>query len=81
MSPRHINIWLSVSQANLGPRSAQEFFFSGFVKSLKLFSSLFVLIARGTEVFWRVSLKFEFFFGNIAFPLSPVSAAAFYFAR
>ena len=32
----------------------------------------FVLIASGTEIVWRVSLKFEPFFGNIAVPLSPV---------
>ena len=32
-----------------------------------------MLIASGTEIFWRVSLKFELQkFGNIAFPLSPV---------
>ena len=52
------NIWLSFSQADLGPRSAQELFFSGFLKSLKLFCRRFVLIASGTEIFWRVSLKF-----------------------
>ena len=30
------SIWLSFSQADLGPRSAQELFSSGFLKSLKL---------------------------------------------
>ena len=52
------NIWLSVSQADLGPRLAQDLFFSGFLKSLKLFFRRFVLIASGAEIFWRVSLKF-----------------------
>ena len=31
-----------------------------------------MLTTSGTEIFWRVSLKFELFFGNIAFPLWPV---------
>ena len=47
ISPLRVNIWLSFSQADLGPRSAQELFFR-----------VFVLIASGTEIFWRVSLKF-----------------------
>ena len=59
--PLRTNIWLSFSQADLGPRSAQEFFFSGFLKSLKLFFRRFVLIASGTEIFWRVSLEFCLF--------------------
>ena len=32
--------------------------FSVFLKSLKLFFRRFVLIASGTKIFWRVSLKF-----------------------
>ena len=56
--PLRINIWLSFSQADLGPISAQELFFSGFLKSLELFFGRFVLIASGTEIFWRASLKF-----------------------
>ena len=72
ISPLQTNIWLSFSQADLRPRSAQELFFSGFLKSLKLFFRRFVLIASGTEIFWRVSLKHLTFDGNIAFPLSPV---------
>ena len=58
ISPLRTNIWLSFSQADLGPRSAQEIFFSGFLKSLKLSFREFALIASGTEIFWRVSLKF-----------------------
>ena len=53
-----LSIWLSFSQADLGPRSAQELFFSGFFKTLKLFFARFVLMASGTDIFWRVSLKF-----------------------
>ena len=30
VSPLGVDIWLSFSQADLGPRSAQELFFSGF---------------------------------------------------
>ena len=61
ISPLRTNIWLSFSQADLGPTSAQELFFSGFLKSLKLFFRRFALIASGTEIFRRVSLKFELF--------------------
>ena len=43
------------SQADLGPRSAQEILFSGFLKSLKLFYRRFVLMASGTEIFRRMS--------------------------
>ena len=35
ISPLRINIWLGISQADLGPRSAQELLFSGFLRSLK----------------------------------------------
>ena len=59
--PLRTNIWLSFSQADLGPRSAQEFFFSGFLKSLKLFFRRFVLIASGTEIFWRIFEILTFF--------------------
>jgi len=58
ISPLRTKIWLSFSQADLGPRSAHELFFSGFLKGLKLFFQRFALIASGTEIFWRVSLKF-----------------------
>ena len=43
-------------------QDAQELFFSGFLKSLKVFFRRFVLIASGTEIFWRVYLKFKLFF-------------------
>ena len=72
VSPLRTNIWLSFSQADLGPRSAQELFFSGFLKSLKHCFGRFSLIASGTEIFWRVSFEILTFYGNIAFPLSPV---------
>ena len=51
ISPVWINIWLSFSQADLGPTSAQKLFFSGLEKKLKLFFRRFVLIASGTEIF------------------------------
>ena len=56
ISSLRANIWPNFSQADMGPRSAQEC--SGFLKSLKLFFPRIVLIASGTEIFWRVSLKF-----------------------
>ena len=74
ISPLRTNIRLSFSQADLGPRSAQELFFSVFLKSLKLFFRRFVLTASGTEIFWRVIFEILTFYGNIAFPLSPVLA-------
>ena len=37
-----------------------------------MFFRRLVLIASRTWIFWRVSLKFELFWGNIAFPLSTV---------
>ena len=67
------NIWLS-------PRSAQELFFSGFLKSLKLFFRRFVLIASGTEIFWRVSLKFQLFMETSRFHCHR-SYTAFYGSR
>ena len=54
MSPIRTNIWLSFFQADLGPRSAQELFFSGFLETI---FRRFVLIANGTEIVWWVSLK------------------------
>ena len=45
----------------------QELFFSGFLKSLKLFFRRFVLIASGTEIFWWVSLKIELFLATSRF--------------
>ena len=61
MSPLRINIWLSFSQADLDPTSAQALLFFGFLKSLELFFRRFAPIASGTEIFWRVSLKFYLF--------------------
>ena len=53
ISPLRINVWLSFCQADLGPRSAQELFFPFFL-NFEAFFPRFVLIARGTEIFWRV---------------------------
>ena len=60
-------MWLSFSQTDLGPRSAQELFWGGFWKSLKLFPRRFVLTASGTEIVWRVSLKVEAFLATSRF--------------
>ena len=56
ISPLRTNIWLSCSQPKIGPL---VLFFSGFLKSF--FSRRFALIASGTDIFWRVSLKFQLF--------------------
>ena len=40
------------------PKIGPGIVFSGFLKSLKLFVRRFVLIASGTQIVWRVSLKF-----------------------
>ena len=54
ISPFRTNIWLSFSQADLGPKNI----FFGVFEKLETFFRRFVLIASGTEIFWRVSLKF-----------------------
>ena len=54
-SNKHLaEIFSGRSWLKIGP----GFFLSGFLTSLKLFFQRFVLIASGTEIFWRVSLKF-----------------------
>ena len=69
ITPLRTHIWLSFSQVELGPR--QEVFFFFFL-SLKYGFRRLVLRASGTDICWRVSLKLELLFCNIAFPLSPV---------
>ena len=78
ISPLRTNIWLSFSQADLGPRSAQELFFSGFLKSLKLFFE--DLCAHSEQYRNLLAGIFEilFFYADIAFPLSSVLAFQFY---
>ena len=61
ISTLRTNIWPSFSQADLGPRSAEELFLSGLLKSLKKKIRRFVLIASGTEIIWRVSLNLYLF--------------------
>ena len=52
------------------PKICPGITFFGVFGRFETFFRRFVLIASGTEIFLRVSLKFVFFFGNIAFPLS-----------
>ena len=71
ISPLQTNIWLSFSQTDLGPRSAQDFFFGFFEK----FESFFSKICAHSERYINLLAGiFEIltFDGNIAFPLSPV---------
>ena len=82
--PLRTNIWLSFSQADLGPRSAQELFFSGFPKIgpgiiffgvFEKFETFFSKICAHSERYRNLLAGiFEIltFYGNIAFPLSPV---------
>ena len=58
ISPLRGNIWLKFSQADLGPRSAQEWFFSGFLKSLKLFIFEDLCSWRAVRKSFGASLKF-----------------------
>ena len=81
MSPLRTNIWLSFSQADLGPRSAQELFFSGFLKSLKLFCSKICAHSERYRNLLAGIFEIPTFYGNIAFPLSPVYAPAVYLRR
>ena len=68
-NPAASNSWLSYSQADLGPRSAQELFFSGFLKSLKLFSAICAHSERYRNLLTGI-FESPTFYGNIAFPLS-----------
>ena len=72
ISPLQMKIWLIFSQAVLGPTSALEYLFSFLFFIIWNIKKKKVLIASGTEILWRVYLKFKLFFDNIAFPLSPV---------
>ena len=53
------------------PKICPGIIFLGVFEKFETFFRRFVLIASGAEMFWRISLKFDFF-GNIAFPLPPV---------
>ena len=74
ISPLRINIWLSFFSGRSWPKICPlGMIFFGFFKSLKLFFRRFVLIASGTEIFWRDIFEIRSFFGgNIAYQLSPV---------
>ena len=64
----------TVTRGWVGAPMAEFFFFlfSVFLEKFETFFRRFAPIANGTETVWRVSLNFGLFFGNIAFPLSPV---------
>ena len=53
-------IWPSFSQADLGPTSVQELFFSSFFSKFDFyFRGRLVLIASGTAILWRISPKIK----------------------
>ena len=71
VAPLRTNNWLSFSQADLGP-SAQELFFSGFFEK---FGTFFSKICAHSERYRNLLagiFEIPTFYGNIAFPLSPV---------
>ena len=63
ISSLRINVWLSFSQADLGPVSDKDYFFGNFFQKICAHS-------ERHKILWPVSLKFKLLFGNIAFPLS-----------
>ena len=72
ISPLRLNIWLSFSQADLGPRSAQELFFWFFKR---MFETVFRKICAHSERYRNILagvFEIRTFFGIIAVPLSPV---------
>ena len=72
ISPLRTNIWLSFSQVDLGPRSAQELFFGDFLKSLNLFFSKICAHSERYRNLLAGIFEILTFDGNIAFPMSPV---------
>ena len=61
ISPLRANILADFFSGRSSPKIGPGFFSSGIVKSLKLFFQRFAVMASGTEIFWRVSLKFQLF--------------------
>ena len=71
ISPLQTNIWLSFSQADFGPRSAQDFFFGVFEKFETFFSKICAHSERYRNLLAGI-FEIPTFSGNIAFPSSPV---------
>ena len=66
---------MSFCQADLGPRSAQIFFFFFFFRFIEKFEKSFSKISPHSERYRNILAgMFEIlaFYGNVAFPLSPV---------
>ena len=67
-SPLRNNIWLSFSLTDLGPTSAQIFFFPVFVQPLEpYFEDL--CSKRAVQKSWRVSLTFIFSLASVVTPV------------
>ena len=66
-SPRPINIWLSFFSGRSWPKICPAITFFGVSEKFKTFLRRFVLIASGTEIFWRESLKFKLFLATSRF--------------
>ena len=81
ISPLRTNSWLSFSQADLGPTSAQELFLSVFF--FFSFGAFFLKICAHSEWYRNLTaiiVEIQFFLGNIASSLSSVSPIATFFA-
>ena len=67
ISPLRTHIWLSFSQADLGPRSAQDFFLFFFEEFETFFSKICAHSERYRNLLAGI-FEIRSFFGNIAFP-------------
>ena len=73
ISPFRAKIWLSFSQADLGPRSAQDFCFCFcFLEKFETFSSKICAHSERYRNILAGIIEILPFYGNIALPLSPV---------
>ena len=76
ISPLGANIWLSFfsgrSWPKLGPRSAQELFFFGVFEKFETFFSKICAHSERYRNLLAGIFEIRTFYGNIAFPLSPV---------
>ena len=71
ISPLRTNISLSFSQADLGPRSAQDFFFGALEKFETFLSKICAHSERYRNILAGI-IEILTFYENIAFPLSPI---------
>ena len=71
ISPLRVNIWMSFSQADIGPDRSCNYFFGVFAKSETFFSKICAHSERYRNLLAGI-FEILTFYGNIALPLSPV---------